>query len=101
MPVDLSTHHSPITQLFKQPANKEEWEQYRVTQDQVEFFQHQGYLAGLHILDDEQIQTLRAELTELVDPSHAAHNLFYEFHSNESTDPAKVLFHALGAWRIA
>jgi len=27
--------------------------------------------------------------------------LFYEFNSNESADPAKILFHALGAWRIA
>jgi ectoine hydroxylase-related dioxygenase (phytanoyl-CoA dioxygenase family) len=26
--------------------------------------------------------------------------LFYEFNSNESADPEKVLFHALGAWRI-
>jgi len=27
--------------------------------------------------------------------------LFYEYNSNESTDPNHVLFHALGAWRIA
>jgi ectoine hydroxylase-related dioxygenase (phytanoyl-CoA dioxygenase family) len=26
--------------------------------------------------------------------------LFYEYNSNESADPARVLFHALGAWRI-
>jgi ectoine hydroxylase-related dioxygenase (phytanoyl-CoA dioxygenase family) len=26
--------------------------------------------------------------------------LFYEYSSNESADPSRVLFHALGAWRI-
>ena len=26
--------------------------------------------------------------------------LWYEYHTNESTDPNRVLFHALGAWRI-
>jgi ectoine hydroxylase-related dioxygenase (phytanoyl-CoA dioxygenase family) len=44
---------------------------------------------------------LRRELNALVDPLHPQHHLFYEFHSNESTDPATTLFHALGAWRIA
>jgi hypothetical protein len=27
--------------------------------------------------------------------------LFHEYHTNESKDPATVLFHALGAWRTA
>ena len=26
--------------------------------------------------------------------------MFHEYHTNESTDPTRVLFHALGAWRI-
>jgi ectoine hydroxylase-related dioxygenase (phytanoyl-CoA dioxygenase family) len=37
----------------------------------------------------------------LTKPGHAERGLWYEFHSNESADPARVLFHALGAWRIA
>ncbi len=52
------------------------------------------------MLDEKQIQNLRKELTSLADPNHPGHELFYEFHSNESTDPATILFHALGAWRI-
>ena len=101
MPVDLSTYHNPITRLFKHPANREDWEPYRLTKEQVEFFHHRGYLAGLRILSDQQVETLRTELTELIDPKHPRHDLFYEFHSNESTDPTTVLFHALGAWRVA
>src|SRR5713226_1898224 len=98
---DLSKHHSPITELFNWPARVEDWTQYRLADEQIEFFHTYGYLAVVRILNDEQIETLRAELTELIDPHHPSHDLFYEFHSNESNDPAKVLFHALGAWRTA
>ena len=52
------------------------------------------------MLDDAQLDALRKELAELVDPSHPGHHLFYEFNANESADPDQILFHALGAWRI-
>jgi ectoine hydroxylase-related dioxygenase (phytanoyl-CoA dioxygenase family) len=100
MATDLSKHHVPISNLFQKPATAEEWQEYRLSDEQVEFFHEFGYLAGIRALNDEQIEALRAELTELIDPNHPSHNLFYEFHSNESTDPSTVLFHTLGAWRI-
>jgi ectoine hydroxylase-related dioxygenase (phytanoyl-CoA dioxygenase family) len=46
------------------------------------------------------VERIRKELAEIADPKHPGHKLFYEFHSNESTDPSTILFHALGAWRI-
>ncbi|HVS83121.1 MAG TPA: phytanoyl-CoA dioxygenase family protein [Pyrinomonadaceae bacterium] len=98
---DLSMWHGPITALFKKPATAEDWNQYRLSKQQLEFFHTHGYLAGIRVLDDQQIEALRAELAELINPNHPGHDLFYEFHSNESTDPGTVLFHALGAWRIA
>ena len=101
MAADLSRHHKAITKLFNWPSASEDWSQYRLAEEQVEFFHTHGYLAGIRVLDDEQIETLRAELSELIDPHHPGHDLFYEFHSNESANPATVLFHALGAWRIA
>jgi ectoine hydroxylase-related dioxygenase (phytanoyl-CoA dioxygenase family) len=101
MPVhDLSTAHSLVSDLFKWPTKKSEWESYRLSKEQIDFFNENGYLAGIKMLDDEQIERLRNELTELADTSHPGHKLFYEFHSNESTDPGTILFHALGAWRI-
>jgi ectoine hydroxylase-related dioxygenase (phytanoyl-CoA dioxygenase family) len=101
MIVDLSKHHRPITNLFTSSASAEDWEAYRLTDDQIEFFDTHGYLAGIRILNDKQIEALRAELAGLIDPNHPGNHLFYEFHSNESRDQSKVLFHALGAWRIA
>lgn len=73
----------------------------RITQAQVKGFHTQGYLAPVRVLDDPQVEALRVELAELMDPAHPGHALFYEFHSNECSDPSMVLFHALGAWRIA
>jgi ectoine hydroxylase-related dioxygenase (phytanoyl-CoA dioxygenase family) len=52
------------------------------------------------MLDEKQIEQIQKELAEIADPKHPGHKLFYEFHSNESTDPGTILFHALGAWRI-
>lgn len=96
---DWSTEHKPAGKLFALPENKAEWERYRLRPEQVEFFNENGYLQGVRVLDDEQIEILRAELHELMDPAHPAHQLFYEYNSNESSDPDKILFHALGAWR--
>src|SRR5688572_22246167 len=100
MTSDLSNNHRPITDLFALPSRADDWDQYRLTEDQVQFFHTHGYLAGIRALNDEQIEALRSELTKLVDPGHPGHSLFYEYNSNESTDPSTVLFHALGAWRI-
>jgi len=98
---DLSNYHGPIGDLFTMAHTVSDWDQYRLADEQIEFFHTYGYLAGVRILNDEQIETLRAELAELIDPAHPGHDLFYEFHSNESTDPSTTLFHALGAWRIS
>jgi len=97
---DLSTHHGPVGNLFTKPRANDDSSKYRLTEDQVEFYQENGYLAGIKVLADEQVKALRQELAGLVDPDHPGNHLFYEFNSNESADPKKILFHALGAWRI-
>lgn len=94
---DLSARHELINDLFASHGGDE---QFRLTDEQVAFFHEHGYLAGVRILSEEQVETLRAELTELFDPKHPGNHLFYEYHTNESTAADRVLFHALGAWRI-
>ena len=97
---DLSTVHQLIGRLFQWPGTACGWEQYALKKEQVDFFNNNGYLSGVQLLDEEQVDIIRNELTEIADPQHPGHELFYEFHSNESTDPSSILFHALGAWRI-
>lgn len=98
---DLSIIHELITDLFKWPTTLNQWDQYRLSADQVAFFHEYGYLAGVKLLDEPQIDRLKSELEQIMDPNHPGNSLYHEFHSNESTDPDHILFHALGAWRIA
>jgi len=88
-----------VSEFVSLPQNADEWDKYRLTDQQIDDFDRQGYLAGVKVLSDLQIETLREELTELMKESHPAHHLFYEFHTNESQDHTTTLFHALGAWR--
>lgn len=96
---DLSIYHNLISDLFQWPKTTAEWNQFRLSKKQIDFFNENGYLSGVKMLDENQIEKLKKELNELADINHPAHNLFYEFHSNESSDPDTILFHALGAWR--
>ena len=57
-------------------------------------------MSGIRVLDDRQVEALRGELSEWFQADHEGRELWYEYHTNESPDPNKVLFHALGAWRI-
>jgi ectoine hydroxylase-related dioxygenase (phytanoyl-CoA dioxygenase family) len=96
---DLSIHHHPIGTLLRQRIGQDR-DSFRLSEDQINFFHERGYISGVQVLTDEQVETLRKELTDLTDPKHPGHELFYEYHSNECTDPDHILFHALGAWRI-
>jgi len=100
MIADLSTRHELVGDLVSLPNTPAEWNRYKLTDQQVAFYHEHGYLAGVRILDDEQIAQLQAELIEFFDPTHPGHELWYEYHTNESSQPDTVLFHALGAWRI-
>jgi len=101
MTQDLSRFQHPIGDLFTAVKDASDWESRRLSLEQIAFYRANGYLAGIRLLDDEQVEKLRSELAQLSEPSHAGNELFYEYHSNESTDPRRILFHALGAWRVA
>lgn len=99
--LDLSIKHHPVTGMFAQPRDVHEWNSYRLTDQDVEFYRQNGYVAGIRMLDDGQVQQLRNELDALIDPAYPGKKLFYEYNANESTNPATKLFHALGAWRVS
>ncbi|HLO00699.1 MAG TPA: phytanoyl-CoA dioxygenase family protein [Pyrinomonadaceae bacterium] len=98
---DLSTIHRPIDAPSDWPTVLEDRDHYALSDEEVEFYQAKGYLAGKRLLDEDQLQALRTDLMILTEPSHPGNRLFYEYNANESTDPGKTLFHALGAWRVS
>lgn len=100
MTPDLSTRHEPITDLFPSAQDADTKERFRLSDEQVAFYREQGYLAGVRVLTEAQVDILCDQLADLFDPNHEGRELWYEYHTNESGDPDNVLFHALGAWRI-
>ena len=98
---DLSQFHQPINDLFVSSATAREREPWKLSEGKVAFFHEHGYVAGPKILTDRQIDQLRKELETLTEPGHPGSEFWYEYNSNESPDPSRILFHALGAWRVA
>jgi len=99
MAQDLSSFHEPVSKIFAR-VTAENAATWRLSDEQVAFYREQGYLPGVRVLTDEQVEVLRTELNAFFQPDHDGHELWYEYHTNESVDPSTVLFHALGAWRI-
>ncbi len=98
--LDLSDFCCPISNLFEQPKNTAEWEQYVLSEEQIEFFKNNGYLCDIKILNDKLVDALNEELVHLQLGSNGRRKLFYYYENNESEDTNKVLFHAIGAWRV-
>lgn len=97
---DLSLTHRPLSSLFPK-LDEAAAQQWTLSTEQLQFFAEHGYVVGPQLFDGKVLEHLRAELQMLMQPGHPGSEFWYEYHSNESADPNQVLFHALGAWRIA
>lgn len=93
---DLSLHHSPVGDFLSGSLDPGE---QALTDRQVDEFHANGFLVGIPMLDGDQVDGLLGELSHL--QAAAADPRWYEFNHDESEDPDSVLFHALGAWRLA
>lgn len=96
---DLSNYSRPISGLFPTLPVDAALKRFQLSKDSIDHFEEHGFVAGIPVLDQPQIEALRQELAELTEPDCDGRELFYEYHSNESADPNHTLFHALGAWR--
>ncbi len=101
MTQDLSQMHGPVGHLIEPLSEASDVDRWKLTTEQVEFYEEHGYLSGVPVLTPSQVDQLRAELDVFFDPEHKGRELWYEYHANESAGADTQLFHALGAWRIA
>ena len=51
MLADLSERHGPVSDMFRVPTTAAQWDEYRLSDDQVEFFHKNGYLAGVRLAE--------------------------------------------------
>ncbi len=56
---DLAEYHQLVSGIFGQPQSKEEWDQYRLSEEQVAHFREYGYLSGIKLLNGKQIESAR------------------------------------------
>ena len=61
---DLADYSYPLTDLFAQPTSSDQWDRYRLSQDQIDFFHENGYLHLKNIISDELCQKLIQEAEE-------------------------------------
>ena len=61
------THQSAT--LSSSLKNLEGWQKFRLSQEQIAGFNERGYLAGVQVLNDRQIDLLCAELAGLMKKS--------------------------------
>jgi hypothetical protein len=55
MKQDFSELHAPTGALGFLPAHEQDWQQYRLGDEQVEAFHRDGFLTGVQVLDDHQV----------------------------------------------
>jgi ectoine hydroxylase-related dioxygenase (phytanoyl-CoA dioxygenase family) len=93
---DLAEIHTHITDIFDTGVRPDQ----TISAEHLRHFETHGYIAGFKMLDSEQVNALRTALESIM-AADRCDPRFYEFNINESADPSKILFHALGAWRVS
>src|SRR6185436_20478278 len=78
---DLSQHHAPLLDLFPRATERAD---LRLTESQIRFFQQNGYLTGIPMLDARQLEALRSEVDRIAEAPDADLGLLYEHNRNES-----------------
>ncbi|RYZ25897.1 MAG: phytanoyl-CoA dioxygenase family protein, partial [Chitinophagaceae bacterium] len=59
---DLSAYHRLVGNLFQWPQSAQEWEQYKLSPEQLQHFEEYGYVSNIRLLDESQVDGLREEL---------------------------------------
>ena len=100
MSADLSVTHDPLTDLFPRLADRMDRRRFRLSASQLDHYESFGYVGGIRVLDEGQVEALRAGLEAFLDPNRDGREHWYLYLANASHEPGRSLFHALGAWRI-
>lgn len=61
------TDYGLCSSMFKMPQNKSEWAKYMLSDEQVNFFEKNGYLSNVKLLEEDQVAQLREELVSIMD----------------------------------
>ena len=94
-PPRYQAKHKVITDLFRQVPTKVEAEQFKLSQEKVDFFKQNGYLPNNKILNQEQLDQLRTSLEDIVQGKNPFKD---ELISGSTIEPQKGFAYFQGAW---
>ena len=98
---DLSRFHAPVGKLLEHSPLLGDHRRYGLSPDQLDFYRQNGYVSGVRVFFDVQVEMLCQELRALADPAHSGHESVLRIpHQRVGPSKSDVLFHALGAWQI-
>ncbi|MAG58789.1 MAG: phytanoyl-CoA dioxygenase family protein [Planctomycetes bacterium] len=98
--LDLVRAHAPVTDAFPGLREADDIDRFRLDETQVAHFEEHGYVAGIRILDDAQVQELRTRLETLRTRIVEGDARVYEVEAAWRERPDEVVFHFLGAWMV-
>jgi ectoine hydroxylase-related dioxygenase (phytanoyl-CoA dioxygenase family) len=96
----LERIHGPITAAFPRLRSSDDVGRFRLSDETCARFERDGYVAGLPILDREQVALLRERLEGLQRRIHDLTPHLYEVEEAWLRNPDSVVFHMLGAWKV-
>ena len=71
---DLAEKYERLTDLYAEAASARDEAKFALTEDQIRFFAANGYVSGIEVLGERQIEALLDELDGLMRPDHPGHD---------------------------
>jgi len=94
----LEKTHGPVTALFPPPGgDRTRW---ALSEEQVAFFERNGFVKGGPVLDERQMEALREGLEAIRRNENPRTGELYEVDEDYRREPDTNVFHILGAWLI-
>ena len=72
----------------------------RLSNEQMAFFEENGYVAGIRVLDGSGLETVRAAVERVHRRENPHLPLLYEIEEEYDRDPEQNAFHFLGGWLV-
>ncbi len=97
-PERLERRNAPVGALF--PGSVVDRAGFALSSEQMRFFEANGFVKGGSVLDQAQIEALRAGLEAIRSGENPRTGDLYEVDEDYRTAPDRNVFHFLGAWLI-
>ena len=94
------TRPGPVGRLFPRLRSHEDAEALRLGAEQVRFFEANGYVAGIRVLEGPALEAVREAVERIRRGENAHLDLLYEVEEDYYRDPDRNAFHCLGGWLV-